>query len=997
METLPPESRDSADGRLSPGWWERALRTGETASRPEWAGIVEQAVAAAVPAVPQALDSWPDAFAVPFQPFLAYVRNRLIDEARQYLPPAHADLAAVAEAYTAALGRRLASIAVRVMVLELDEARAVGRLAGADGRQRFADFLHRCSGPDELARLFQEYPVLARLLGTASLVAAEAGLELLARFAADRAAVVQALLQGGDPGPVVSVEPGLGDLHRHGRSVSAISFADGRQVIYKPRSQDAYLLFREVVSWFNQKVPAAGLRAAGVVARPGYGWMEYIAARPLARADKARKFYQREGVLLAALYAMHAVDIHCENIIASGDQPVLIDVETLFHPTMPVPRTTIADPAAEALNASVRRASMLPNVTVGDGGLLDRSGMGGDRGQPFPDAVLDWDPPATDTMVLVRRTAAFPGARNRPQADGRIIEPADYETAVLEGFRLGYDAIVAERDSFTRLIESAATVESRVIVRPSSGYARLLEESTHPSLMRDARDRDGALDVLRQASAHHPFWRQLAEHELADLWGGDIPLMSARLATRDIWTSSGQHLPGLLELAGLHSSLAKVAAMNEVDRRDQEWFISASMTTRRPGNNHLGAPPLPEPVSAIAAEPGRLLAAACGLADQIVARAMTGRGEKAGGRVNWVGLQLVEDSRWMVLPMGADLADGYLGVALFLAQLADLTGIDRYAEVAGCAVSALPQLLDVLAGEPSLLSAVGCGGHEGLGGISYGMARIAALLRDAGIRAWASSAAELAAVAASQPAAPPGWAAGIAGCLAAMTAVWAETGSATAASTAQACADRLSDLVEQTSGRCVPAGDAILPGFAAGPSGIGWALARFGLADGGARYSRAGRLAISCGVEPVIPASGQGSAGWCQGAAGLLIARTCLMEDTGMDQLRPALALLSERPVLSDLSLCHGELGIAESLIVLASAIGDSEAARVHRHRAALVLGAIDQDGRYCGTPGGTPTPGLLNGLAGIGYGLLRLGFGDRVPSALLLQPGPRAGGDADH
>jgi lantibiotic modifying enzyme len=513
--------------------------------------------------------------------------------------------------------------------------------------------------------------------------------------------------------------------------------------------------------------------------------------------------------------------------------------------------------------------------------------------------------------------------------------------------------------------------------------------------MRDARDRDEALDVLRQAAAHHPFWRQLADHELADLWAGDIPLMSARIATRDISTSSGQVLPRLLEAPGLDSSLEKVAAMNEVDRRDQEWLISASMTTRRPDNGHLGAPPSPESVSAIAAEPGRLLAAACGLADQIVARAMTGRGDQARGRVNWVGLQLMEDSRWMVLPMGAGLADGYLGVALFLAQLADLTGIGRYAEVAGRAVSALPQLLDVLAGEPALLSAVGCGGLDGLGGISYGLARIATLLGDTEVGVWAGQAAELAAAAAAQPAAPPGWAAGTAGCLAAMMAVRAETGSAMAASAARACAERLSDLVEQTNGRCVPAGEAMPAGFAAGPSGIGWALARFALAEGRARYSHASRLAIWRGGEPTVPDPGQGPVGWCQGAVGRLIARTCLVEDTGTDQFRPALARLSKRPVLSDLSLCHGEMGIAESLIILAATIGDSEAARAQRHRAALILGAVDQDGRHCGTPGGTPTPGLLNGLAGIGYGLLRLGFADQVPSALLLEPGPHARGGA--
>jgi type 2 lantibiotic biosynthesis protein LanM len=991
MNTSPrPGSRGSADGSVSPDWWLGALRKGEPSSRPDWVNAAEQAVADAAPlgALPP-LDSWPDAFALPFRPFAATVRDALIESAVRYLPPEYIDPVATADTYAAALERRLARIAVRILVHELDKARAANSLSGADGRQRFEDFLRRWSTPQELAGLFAQYPVLARLLGTTAGLASEAGSELLARFAEDRAQVVRVLLQGDDPGPVMSIEPGLGDLHRRGRSVSAVVFADGRRVVYKPRSQEAYRLFGEVVAWLNEKVPQPGLRAASVVSRPGYGWMEFIAGRPLPTAAAARSFYQREGVLLSALYAMHATDIHCENLIACGDQPVLIDVETLFHPTLPMPRTTQPDPAAEALNASVCRASVLPNVTAGEEGLLDRSGMGGDPGQPLPDAMLDWDPPATDTMQLIRRRSIFNGTGNRPEFDGRLIEPADYESAVLEGFRAGYGAITAARDSFAQLIAARGDLESRAVFRPSSGYARLLDESTNPSLMGDAGDRDAALDVLRQASAQHPLWRRLAEHEIEDLWAGDIPLLTGRPAVRDIWTSAGRRLPDLLGQSGLRTSLDKIAAMSEVDRNDQEWLISASLATRRPDNGHRGAAPRREAVDAVAAEPGRLLAAACGLADQIVARGMTCRGDQASRRMNWVTLQLVEDTRWMVLPMGAGLADGYLGVALFFAQLAHLTGIDRYAEVARRAIGALPELLSVLADTPELLAAVGCGGMEGLGGISYGLARVSVLLGDPEIRTWADSAVELAAAAMRLPGVPPGWTAGAAGCLAAMTAIRAELGSAVAADTARACAGLLSELVEETDGRCAPVGAPLRQGFAAGPAGIGWALSRFAAADGGIRYSRSGLLATWRAGETAIPGTGQEPPGWCSGTAGLLLARSLLVEDTGLAGLRPGLTFLSGRQALSDLSLCHGELGIAEAHILLAGITGDSDAMRACRHRAGLILGAIERDAHYCGTPGGIPVPGLLTGLAGIGYGLLRLGFADRVPSVLLLEPGP--------
>jgi lantibiotic modifying enzyme len=46
----------------------------------------------------------------------------------------------------------------------------------------------------------------------------------------------------------------------------------------------------------------------------------------------------------------------------------------------------------------------------------------------------------------------------------------------------------------------------------------------------------------------------------------------------------------------------------------------------------------------------------------------------------------------------------------------------------------------------------------------------------------------------------------------------------------------------------------------------------------------------------------------------------------------------------------------------------------------------IDRHGPLCATPGGVETPGLMLGLAGIGYGLLRLADPDRVPSVLALE-----------
>src|SRR6266511_4610464 len=124
-----------------------------------------------------------------------------------------------------------------------------------------------------LATLLGEYPVLARLMGQACASAVDAQLELLRRFAADRDAIVTALLGAVDPGQLVAVEH-CGDLHQGGRSTALLRFAGGAQVAYKPRPLGVHAHFNTIVRWLNGKVaqryppgePAPRGRAMGALA-----------------------------------------------------------------------------------------------------------------------------------------------------------------------------------------------------------------------------------------------------------------------------------------------------------------------------------------------------------------------------------------------------------------------------------------------------------------------------------------------------------------------------------------------------------------------------------------------------------------------------------------------------------------------------------------------------------------------------------------------------------
>ncbi|OXM54825.1 type 2 lantipeptide synthetase LanM [Amycolatopsis thailandensis] len=926
-------------------WWVHGQTPRERkADKPAWADFAEHAVTTLLPERPPVGD-WRVEFAGVFRSFVeAACRTAVPDDL------AGADVGALRRGFAAQLDQHLLNLSVRTLVLELHRARKAGSLQGETPEERFSDFTRRQATPDGLARLFSEYPVLARLLAQACLHAAEAHAETLTRFSADAAALPCSVADG-ELGTLVEVAGGIGDSHARGRSVRLLRFSSGAKVIYKPRPLILHERFTDVVDQLNKRLPGLELRTADALPRDGYGWLRFVEHRPCADIADVDRFYRRQGILLALLHALDATDVHYENIIACGDQPVLIDIETLFQPSPPDPPE--GDPAAAMLARSVQRTLLLPQLFAGEHGAVDISGLAG-RGGKLPTDRVDWADPGTDRMRLVRVPGELAGGNNLPRLDGRDVTPAEHSAALLAGFRLGYDAISTARDELAEHLRRCAGDPIRVLIRPTNFYFRLLDETTHPDLLRDAADRDHAFDLLEEDSAGEDKLLRLVPHERADLWAGDVPMFTSNPGSTSLLDSRGDSVEGVVDRPSLDTVLAKVADMDPLDQRDQEWLISATLAISTATAGHHGGETAETAVPNQAPDAERLLVTACGIADHIVANAFSDE-----HRSNWLGIELVDDRYWTVLPMGAGLGEGYCGVALFLAQLAELTGIARYRDLAAYAISPLPSLFATLRADPELAATAGCGGLLGLGGVAYTIARLSTLV---GLPAGDLIEQAVDLMPDATAGTPSGFTTGLAGGVASMRSVYVQTGLEAALTKADRYTGQLLD-------REHPQGT----GFARGSAGVDWVL----------------RAHRRTGEEPPGKADDRAEniGGWCDGLSGAALGQAAHLPEPGHSRdLDRTIKQLTDGAPLKDLSLCHGESGVLEVLCVLAEN-GHTGAAAAVRRRTGHLLAAIDQRGARCGTPGAIPAPGLLSGLAGIGYGLLRLGFGDRVPSALLLRP----------
>jgi lantibiotic modifying enzyme len=249
---------------------------------------------------------------------------------------------------------------------------------------------------------------------------------------------------------------------------------------------------------------------------------------------------------------------------------------------------------------------------------------------------------------------------------------------------------------------------------------------------------------------------------------------------------------------------------------------------------------------------------------------------------------------------------------------------------------------------------------------------------------------------------------GAAGAILGLTKLYEARPSSEVLQVLQACADRLRGEQisggEHPGGWATPAAARPLAGFAHGASGMAFALIRLHAVTRDERLLAAARAAVEferAAFQPEarnwidfrLPESGTPpscSTGWCHGAPGIGLLRlqmlSVLPHSLVVPDLESALATTRmPRPQAVD-HLCCGSFGRFDVLLHAAGALRRSDLSADAAAQAAEILGR-----RSCFrvTPGDMPgfrNPGCFDGLAGIGYVLLRLAAPGLLPSILAFE-----------
>jgi type 2 lantibiotic biosynthesis protein LanM len=887
------------------------------------------------------------------------------------------------------------------------------------GTSRYRQFVADMRGGG-FRRLFEDKPVLLRLLATLTRQWIDTTREFVARLIADLPAVHRDILQSPSETKVIGIDGDLSDPHNDGRSVLIVRFADRARVVYKPKDLRIDAAWRALVERLNAAGAPVALKTARTLVRDGYGWTEFIEHTGCADKAGCATFFRRAGAWLALLHCFAATDIHQENVIAASDHPVPIDLETILQPSpeehkVHEPEGEAFDAAMEIIGNSVMTVGLLPAY----GRSVDNNvfAMGGMTAEWGARTVIKWNDINTDAMRPAKIEEPGAVTPNLPHVNGRYAKFGDHVDSFISGFADYADFLSHQVREATPafLLQDFAGLDVRKVVRPTRFYYMLLQRLKNHRNMTDGVIWSAQADFIarladwdRQTDLLWPLHRaernallSLNVPHFLNASDGTVVHDASGNAVKTAATSGLERAWARLD----NLDEAEIAWQVEVIRENTNQQAPAQAPKRLRRNEEFGRD------AHVAPDKHLYLTEAGRIAGELSQRAI-----RRGPAAAWIGLDWLGDSDvFQLVCLGADLYNGATGIAFFLAAHGTVTAS---AESSALALAGVAQIRKNLKSRnaPRLARSLGIGAGTGLGSIVYALTVMAQWLGDAELRADAENASRLFTdelILADKQLDVMG---GSAGAILALLRLHRDIQSEDVLARAIKCGEHLlaqdrAGSVGRRSWAGQGVGRSALNGMSHGAAGFAYALASLAAASGREDFADAAAECIAFedasynadrrnwpdlrnSEQPLWPCQ------WCHGAPGIGLARIATARRVGANATLNA--KLGGDGIAADIdhavigvkqtwpnqldTLCCGALGGIEFLCEAASAGGDGDLYMLASRRLTAILDEAAAAGDYRWNTGkGRFNLGLFRGLAGVGYSLLRQAHSS-LPNVLIWE-----------
>lgn len=474
------------------------------------------------------------------------------------------------------LAEQLQAICMRTLIVEMQDYKMADKLHGKDEKEEYEYF---CTGnmcnPTEIINLMEKYPVLCRCVEDRINNSVCFYKEIIEHFCNDKKEIAEHFCPENQISRITNITTSYSDVHQKGRQVVKIEIDKKIKILYKPHSMENEKAFMSLLQWIDQGIGIAQLNYE-ILTHESYSWCSIVKYRECESKEEICNYYKRLGTQLFLAYFLGTHDLHCENIIASGEYPVLIDLETLVGGFNSEKRETAEDEVYYHLQQSVLSTGLLPTFMWDKGGNgIDVSGMSGGNEATYPFKIPVIMNPKTSNMRIGYDYPQATLKENRVKLRGEFCPPVKYEAELLNGFSVAYRYVIENREEFKRQVKLMTGLKSRFLFFDTQRYGMTLSSSYHPSLLQDGAERE--IFLMSMWKGRGVDKKTIVEDEIQSLLQGDIPYYEYYLGSKNLYSATGKIWKNFFDSVPITFLLNKIDQLSEKDMIVQERYIQTAL------------------------------------------------------------------------------------------------------------------------------------------------------------------------------------------------------------------------------------------------------------------------------------------------------------------------------------------------------------------------------------------------------------------------------------
>lgn len=406
--------------------------------------------------------------------------------------------------------------------------------------------------------------------------------EIVTRLDADAAAIAEYLGAGELPGRLTGFRGDAGDVHNKGRAVALLTFEGGLELAYKPKDLRVSAGFATLVEMLNEAGLEHPLDTGRLLCRGEYAWERFVVAAPCNDAGGPARYYWRMGALVRLFQLLEGRDLWLDNLIAAGDQPVFIDLETLMQPRLPRPNLSQTEHAARSALAEtvVELGTVVMPTPIEPGIACEELGAMAPAREyltPFRKNPGSNAPATRDDFI------GWEHPEHVPFRDGVRADPRDHLGDALAGYRAMQETLVRMGPRLLAADSPLASLRSapvRYICRDTWSCQKLVQQGCSPALLADPVRRERHFAQLYRAvlsedldASARDRHRAIVAAEIDAMRELDVPFFVSWPDTDAVGTTGGAVIAGHFEGNAWDRLQTRIAGLSGFDLNAQEEIL----------------------------------------------------------------------------------------------------------------------------------------------------------------------------------------------------------------------------------------------------------------------------------------------------------------------------------------------------------------------------------------------------------------------------------------